>query len=194
MQHCNLLGGLAVLALTVASPLSAAVVVGPNLGGYNTFTDTNTGFHWVKMDSFFNKSHVDMKAAVQSAGFTVAVWSEVNQLLSTLPLPNAATWDSYASIMGRAPARDLIWGSFDPIQGNGMVDWAFSFRGASSWTAFNGQWPANTIPNGGTPNADMNIWAYAGGAVPEPAAWALMISGFGLMGVALRRRRGVPAA
>ncbi len=27
------------------------------------------------------------------------------------------------------------------------------------------------------------------GAVPEPASWALMIGGFGLIGSALRRRR-----
>lgn len=33
---------------------------------------------------------------------------------------------------------------------------------------------------------------YASGAVPEPASWALMIAGFGLLGAALRRRR-VPA-
>lgn len=31
-------------------------------------------------------------------------------------------------------------------------------------------------------------------AVPEPASWALMIGGFGLVGVALRRRRTVRAA
>ena len=30
----------------------------------------------------------------------------------------------------------------------------------------------------------------AGGAVPEPASWALMIAGFGLTGAAIRRRRG----
>jgi hypothetical protein len=32
-----------------------------------------------------------------------------------------------------------------------------------------------------------------GGAVPEPATWALMIGGFGLAGVALRRRSAVAA-
>jgi PEP-CTERM motif len=33
-----------------------------------------------------------------------------------------------------------------------------------------------------------------GGAVPEPAAWALMIGGFGLAGASLRRRRAMQAA
>ena len=33
-----------------------------------------------------------------------------------------------------------------------------------------------------------------GGTVPEPAAWALMIGGFGLAGVALRRRRAAVTA
>jgi len=33
----------------------------------------------------------------------------------------------------------------------------------------------------------------AGGAVPEPATWALMIAGFGMAGTALRRRRALAA-
>ena len=33
-----------------------------------------------------------------------------------------------------------------------------------------------------------------GGAVPEPATWALMLSGFGLAGAALRRRKSLAAA
>ena len=32
------------------------------------------------------------------------------------------------------------------------------------------------------------------GAVPEPATWAMLITGFGLVGAALRRRTAVPAA
>ena len=35
--------------------------------------------------------------------------------------------------------------------------------------------------------------ASAGGGVPEPATWALMIGGFGMAGAALRRRRAVTA-
>lgn len=31
-------------------------------------------------------------------------------------------------------------------------------------------------------------------AIPEPASWALMIAGFGLVGGALRRRRGFASA
>lgn len=40
--------------------------------------------------------------------------------------------------------------------------------------------------NGSSSIAD--TWLVRGAAVPEPAAWALMIGGFGLAGAALRRR------
>jgi hypothetical protein len=33
-----------------------------------------------------------------------------------------------------------------------------------------------------------------GGAVPEPASWAMLIAGFGLVGAAQRRRKAVAAA
>jgi hypothetical protein len=32
-----------------------------------------------------------------------------------------------------------------------------------------------------------------GGAVPEPASWAMLVTGFGLAGAAMRRRRAMPA-
>ena len=39
----------------------------------------------------------------------------------------------------------------------------------------------------------INFTAFVGNGVPEPATWALMVSGFGLVGSALRRRRVVAA-
>jgi hypothetical protein len=39
-----------------------------------------------------------------------------------------------------------------------------------------------------------NIGTVGGGAVPEPATWAMMIMGFGAMGSVLRRRRSAVAA
>jgi hypothetical protein len=42
-------------------------------------------------------------------------------------------------------------------------------------------------------NIDVNMGAGGAGAIPEPAAWALMIMGFGAAGSMLRRRRVVAA-
>ena len=51
--------------------------------------------------------------------------------------------------------------------------------GSSGKGAFGGN--INLVPNGGT--------GPGGGAVPEPGTWAMMLLGFGGMGVAMRRRR-----
>jgi PEP-CTERM motif len=52
-------------------------------------------------------------------------------------------------------------------------------------------------PNGGTTQsggfAIDNLTIGAAGAVPEPASWAMLIAGFGLVGATARRRRAVTA-
>ena len=177
----------------LAGSAQSAIVAGPTLNGIITFTDTNTSRNWARMDTYFNKSHNSMATDISGKGFTVAVFSDVDALLDTLPL-DAGQWLGYAAIMGKAPNRDLIWGSFAPVSGANQVDWAYSFLGDTSWTSFNVTVDADIIPNGGTNAADMNIWAFAsGGNVPEPASWAMMIAGFGLVGAAMRRRAMVAA-
>ncbi len=44
------------------------------------------------------------------------------------------------------------------------------------------------------PNPGLSDISFAGNAVPEPAAWALMIGGFGVAGGMARRRRALAAA
>ena len=46
---------------------------------------------------------------------------------------------------------------------------------------------------GGDGNAD-SLTINIAGSVPEPSTWALMLLGFGLAGVAMRRRSGAVAA
>lgn len=55
--------------------------------------------------------------------------------------------------------------------------------------------PVHTYLTGTTQTVDPILLSQSlNGAVPEPASWALMISGFGLAGVALRRRRALVTA
>jgi PEP-CTERM motif len=184
-----------VVAALVASTLlggaaQAAIVAGATINGIATFKDTNTGLNWARLDTYFNQTHNFMAADVTSKGFTVATTTTLNTLLSTLPL-NGGQWGSYAAIMGKAPNRDLIWGSIAPVNTSGNIDWWYAFNGNISWQSAANVHPANAVPNVNSEVADMNIWAYTDGGgevVPEPASWAMMIAGFGLVGAAMRRR------
>jgi hypothetical protein len=65
----------------------------------------------------------------------------------------------------------------------GGLLFAFSNEGGGSYGMRNLTFELRAIDNGG-----------GGGAVPEPASWAMLIAGFGLVGAASRRRRRSIAA
>jgi hypothetical protein len=66
---------------------------------------------------------------------------------------------------------------------------AFNFKNFS--LAFSGLNPPFSVAaNGYGSDFDANVaGSFAGSAVPEPAAWAMLIAGFGLTGAAMRRRQ-----
>ena len=61
------------------------------------------------------------------------------------------------------------------------INYSLIFAGNSGDTAFVQGLGANS-------GVDTAIYAFSDGAVPEPATWALMLLGFGGIGVAIRRR------
>jgi hypothetical protein len=182
----------AVAAFTSISavPANAAVVIGPTEGSLTTFVDTNTSTEWLRLDNFFNMTPNQMLTVATANGFTLATTTQVHGLLNTLPL-GGTNWATYESIMGGAPNRDLIWGFYNDGSGD-PYGWAYSFSGESSWSFADNMAPGGTVQNGGSGEADMNVWAfraYAGGAVPEPGTWTMMLVGFGGIGLAMRRKK-----
>ena len=59
--------------------------------------------------------------------------------------------------------------------------------------ASSGTWNTLDIPFKRNPHdlSHLAFFGAAGGAVPEPATWAMLIAGFGMVGVSVRRRRGM---
>ena len=176
---------LAFCAAALGAGAQAAVVNHADVGGLRTFQDTITGRVWLDQDNFFGMTTNQMVSAANAAGFTFALRSDVDTLLSSLPL-TGGEWSSYKAIMGDAPNRELIWGSYDSSTPN--AGWAYAYSGDQSWTFVDNTVGYNDVPNAGSDAADMNIWAYQTGAVPEPETYALMLAGLAAVGAVARRR------
>ena len=59
------------------------------------------------------------------------------------------------------------------------------FRGTGNFNGRTSNWAFDVL------GVDQAV--QVGGAVPEPATWAMMLLGFGAMGVALRKKKALPA-
>lgn len=130
------------------------------------------------------------KATFSLAGYT---WSSAGDFMDRLePIsfdPGPDPLAGYASIMDDAPgAGDLNVRGYDFEIGE------FGY-GLYTGPGFKGSFDKSTLAvwvNGSPVVRPAFSPAFAGAApVPEPAAWALMISGFGLAGAAFRQRRAV---
>ena len=80
--------------------------------------------------------------------------------------------------------------NFTPAVGTATNNGALTFLGLQ---ASAGEYFTSVSYSGGGATGATDIQLGSSGAVPEPAAWALMISGFGMAGSMIRRRKTVLA-
>lgn len=138
------------------------------LSGTQTFMNMASGF-----DTGFSFNYVSL-----SYSGSVGVYDGLNgtgNLLATLNLsPNAGSCSGYSA-------------QFCPFSPSGVsfsgIGKSISFAGVANQIVFDDVTFGSAIP--GQPTG--------GNGVPEPATWAMMIAGFGMAGVALRRRRVLAA-
>lgn len=98
---------------------------------------------------------------------------------------------SYA--LGYGASGSLVSG-FEPFIGNGTVNLAFSRLANFAVSGSGGGHTLGDSPFSGRATLSYNF-ALPSAVVPEPATWAMLIAGFGLVGAAARqRRRAVVAA
>jgi hypothetical protein len=83
---------------------------------------------------------------------------------------------TYSGVFDRSVDRDF---GFD-LTFTGLTPGAYNFG-------------INALVDGGIIATEADSITVLGGGVPEPASWAMMITGFGITGVLLRRRRASPA-
>ncbi|MFM5915892.1 MAG: PEPxxWA-CTERM sorting domain-containing protein [Chakrabartia godavariana] len=78
-----------------------------------------------------------------------------------------------------------------------LVDWSKTFAHSGStlklgWQASGAGWQAGDDESWGVDNIKIDY--FTRGGVPEPAAWAMMLAGFGITGAAMRKRKKVAIA
>lgn len=87
--------------------------------------------------------------------------------------------DTFASTAAFSEREIFLW---DQVSGD------FSLTG----NIFLG-WRLDNRPTGSTANLQLRFLDITSDPIPEPASWAMMIAGFGLVGASLRRRRTMVA-
>jgi hypothetical protein len=179
----------------IAAPASAATLYAGN-GHYYDFVGTNlswqgalaaaaaatpmTGFtsHLVTItdagEDAFVKALTGSATYVWAAGTDEALegtwkWAAGPEAGQTFFVLGAAVQPGYSNWNGGEP-NNLGTENYLHFKANGPQNWNDIY---------------STFPSGGY------VVEYSPNGVPEPASWALMISGFGLAGAAMRRRRTV---
>ena len=134
-------------------------------------------------------------------------WTNANPSLggtyagSTYPDTIALTGEFSAGLGSSVAITDPGWGTFAQriIPGSGTVAGTYNDGSAAILIGNDGRtiWNGFLTDSVASSRLYLNQLDYLAGAVsavPEPATWAMMITGFGLAGSSIRRRRALPLA
>jgi choice-of-anchor C domain-containing protein len=202
-------------ALLMAGSAQAATIVNgsfengvsPPTSNFSTLLAGNTsitgwsiggaGIDWI--GSYWQASN-----GVRSLDLSALAGGRVSQDVTTrVGGRYTVTFDMAGNPDGAPPVKTLLVS----INGGASTPYTFTTNGTTSrpamgWTTYSYDFVANSavstlaftsIDNTASGPALDNV-SISGGNVPEPATWAMLIAGFGLVGVAARRRRGAVAA
>lgn len=196
---------LAALALSTAvvatAPVAAQVAYtnGPILG---TSDGRTVNFGYAVTDSF------TLAQATTIVGFDFGAWTFPGDVGTQVDygFSNSADFaiTGTASLTAGAVIPGDGWGSYDvrsysasitPVTLAAGTYW-FSLQNAVTANGNPIYWDVNNGPSsafqsgvGAVGSESFTLYSNANGAVPEPASWALMLGGFGLVGGAMRSRR-----
>lgn len=186
------------LALS-AAPASAAIPVYPDGGNQNPFTYSITASANANVIAYF---------AGSGGSFTNLLGLLVNGVdRGILGLNNQTSAAGDALDFGLVNAGDVLtfyinvndgeffWYSDQALNADGVNHvWSTDYEGGDFGIPAGTYMNFEDLPDGGDFNYQDLGFVFTnvsviGTAVPEPASWAMMIAGFGLVGAAMRRRR-----
>ena len=187
-----LLSTAAVAALAlVAAPASAAttVVNFDNLTGFGTLADGYGGINWNQNFFYYDTPQNPYTASSPNtrifSNYGLHPAGQQDQLIFNFP-----TLQKFIGLFAAGAGQGQV--SYDLYKGGILVGSSASIV-TNSTPTFLGNSYTGTVDevriNGQNGFSVFDDVTYASGAVPEPAAWALMLAGFGLVGGAMRRRQ-----
>jgi hypothetical protein len=188
-------------ALAAASPAGAAVTIclgggcaGGNPASNVLFTDNLSG---TSINATLNNApgivtFSSLETLKTQANGQARIFANDGVLNNPLTITYAAGLISKLELNVDAITSGNISFTFAGGDSDGVVlgPYALGSSGSNFYNAFNGTFKSVTVSflNGATVSDVSQVRVTTAAAVPEPATWALMLFGFGAVGVSLRSR------